>query len=47
MAVTAEAGDFREVELEFVLEPVHGIAGSTSQDADEIITSEVASLEKE
>jgi hypothetical protein len=45
--VTAKTGDLREVEGELVLEPVHGITRTTSQNTDEIITSEVAGLKKE
>jgi hypothetical protein len=44
--VAAEAGDEGEVEAEFVFEPVDGVAGAAGEDADEVVTSELACLNR-
>ena len=44
MRVATEASDLGEVEGELILEPVNGVAGLTSENADKVIACEVTSL---
>jgi hypothetical protein len=44
--VAAQAGHLGEVETELVLEPVHGVAGAASKNADQVIARELARLKK-
>ena len=44
LAVSAETGDLGEVESKLVLQPVDSVTGTTSEHANQVITSEVASL---
>jgi hypothetical protein len=44
LAVTTKTGDLGKVEVELVLEPVHGVARTASKDLDEVVTSKLTSL---
>ena len=44
LTVTAKSSNLGKVELEPVLQPVDSVSGTTGQDGDKIVTSEVASL---
>jgi len=39
--VTAETRDEREIEVEFILEPVDSVCGATCEDFDEVVACEV------
>lgn len=42
--MSTKTSDFGKIKSELVLEPVDGIAGTTSEDFDEVITSEITGL---
>lgn len=44
LAVSSETRDLGEVETELGLEPVNGVTRASSEDFNEIVTSEIASL---
>lgn len=45
LAVTAETSNLRQIELEFVLQPVDSIARAARQNSNKIITGKVSSLD--